>query len=135
MPDKHLVFLVHGIGAHVADWSKPIKDKLDELAQGYEKFDASGLQDLVEYEEITFDKIFTDQIENWEENFDDLITLAPPGSETSVREALDWMDGMSDQKDNFLWTHVADAVLWKISPYLRNHILTRVGVLVMLIVT
>ncbi len=127
MSDKHLVFLVHGIGLHKAGWSKPCQKQLVGLADRYSGFDNGSLKGYVDFAEITYDKIFDDQIQNWENNFDSLIGDAPAGAEQSVREALEWMDGMADEQDNFLWTHVADAVLWKISPYLRNHIMTRVA--------
>jgi hypothetical protein len=127
MSDKHLVFLVHGIGLHKEGWSAAYQKQLVDLAGKYSGFAGKTLLDDVEFCEVTYDKIFDDQIQSWENNFDNLITDSPPGSEQSVREALEWMDGMSEQKDNFLWTHVADAVLWKISAYLRNHVITRVA--------
>lgn len=127
MSDKHLVFLVHGIGLHKAGWSKPCQKQLVGLADRYSGFDNGSLKGYVDFAEITYDKIFDDQIQNWENNFDNLITSAPPGNEQSVREGLEWMNGMADQKDNYLWTHVADAVLWKISAYLRNNVMTRVA--------
>lgn len=127
MSDKHLVFLIHGIGLHKEGWSKPYQKKLVELADRYSGFEDGSLKEHVDFAEITYDKIFDEQIQNWENNFDSLIGDAPAGTEQSVREALEWMDGMADEQDNFLWTHVADAVLWKISPYLRNHVMTRVA--------
>ena len=44
--------MVHGIGAHKKGWSKSIKDSLNKLAKQYDAFDANGLKDLVEFEEI-----------------------------------------------------------------------------------
>ncbi len=127
MTDKHLVFLVHGIGVHHANWSNDFQLELEKLSRNYHYFKINKLKDQLEFNEITYDKIFRDQIENWQLNFDNLISLSPTASQQSIREALDWMNGMSDQKENFLWTHVADAVLWKISPYLRNHVITSVA--------
>lgn len=127
MSEKQLVFLVHGIGAHQEGWSKEMQTSLEAISKRYDYFSGNKLTKQVDFKEITYDKIFSDQIKNWQDNFDNLISASPAGMENSVRESLEWMDGMADDSDNFLWTHVADAVFWKISPYLKNNIMSIVA--------
>lgn len=122
MSEKPLVFLIHGMGVHKKGWSNDFVNKLTECAGTFQYFNGKVLGDLVDFQEVTYDNYFTKALENWNTNAAKILALSAPNQRELVEKALGWIEGCSVQQDNFTWTHVADVLLWRLAPYLKNPI-------------
>lgn len=128
MSGKPVVFVVHGMGVHEDGWElESFVEPLEKEASAYDKFKTEKLTDQVDFVGIRYDDVFQDALDAWDENASALLAQAQPGSRDTVEEAVGWLDGISDQQGNFGWTHAADVLLWKISPFFRMTIINRVA--------
>ncbi|MDO3378180.1 hypothetical protein [Geoalkalibacter halelectricus] len=127
MLEKPLVFVVHGMGAHPPHWSANFIKTLEDAAGQYAFFQDQPLGERVEFFEVGYDRIFRDTLAAWEDNARRILQLAAPMDREMVEKALGWMEGLAEEQDNFLWTHVADVALWKLAPYLKKMVKTEVA--------
>ncbi|KIH77730.1 hypothetical protein SAMN05660860_01216 [Geoalkalibacter ferrihydriticus] len=127
MAEKPLVFLVHGMGAHPPGWSAAFVKILRKASKSYAFFQERHLADLIEFHEVCYDQIFRNTLANWEENSRRILQLAAPMDREMVEKALGWMEGLAEEQDNFVWSHVADVALWKLAPYLKKMVKTEVA--------
>ncbi len=136
----HTVFVLHGMGKHGANWIDPFKTALDgayNLKDEDGKFrypmlasPELGLDFTTRFNivPIGYDDIFAGILARWKVDEADLGTDVNPNSEepgfftTLTQELNDAADS-----EEFFWTHGMDAVLYRLSPWVRAQVNTRVA--------
>jgi len=120
---KHVVFLVHGVGRHAEGptgtgsrtaWANDVVAALEAAATSYPGFRKSQWK-LVP---ILYDDVFFHHLTKWD-------ALAKALKDTPAASVASWMTGAPEP--GFLWDAVADVILYRAFPEVREHIITTVA--------
>lgn len=122
-----LLFLFHGMGVHGSDWAGPVKEKLDEVAGRYEEFRGGKpkLSDLVQYVPVSYDPVFADLLEEWDQSAGSLGEYAIRNG-IPVGNLVGWLSGVSETEKKFFWSHVVDVLLYRYFEIKKAEVRTRV---------
>lgn len=107
------------MGVHGDDWVTSVRAKLGDVAARYERFgNPSTITEEVDIVPITYDHVFTDQLERWREADDLRSFTEQEGIDLGQSGFLfDWLSGATDTENNFFWSHVVDILLYR---YVRD---------------
>ncbi len=112
---KHILFLIHGMGEHQAsEWHLPIVSKLCDTFKTYNAFQNNGttLEELVDFVPITYDHIFTDVLETWQQNPSKILAI-PPQAHFTPLNIVSWLSNASQKEKSFFWSHIADVLIYR----------------------
>src|SRR6266853_853163 len=114
MPNKHIIFLVHGMGQFPdASWSKASQDTLSNLYSAYSPINAVPFDQLFEFQPIQYSKEFEDLRATWRNSAAALGTaIASTGLNSDLINELDSLAGATN-KNTFMNTHVLDVLLYR----------------------
>ncbi len=122
---KHTVFLVHGMGIHKPDvWAKEVTQKLKKVSKKYKYFQSNDLDSLVEFVPVNYDDVMNQILEQWKQA-EDIIDFAINQGLTD-QKVLDFLRSLSDEDKKFLWTNLADVIIYRFFPTYKNLIRTTV---------
>jgi hypothetical protein len=111
---KHKIFLVHGMGEHAKDWSVPVQELLRECYARYEGLKFVPFDQNFKFVEIRYDGEFDALRRRWKQAADEVIGLIKQaGAEDTLLGTLAGWSAEPD-KDEFLYTHVLDVVLYRL---------------------
>jgi len=113
---KHLIFLVHGMGTHPEKWSEGTRKLLTDAYNSYPDLNIIPLEDRFEFVEICYDNIFEDIRKRWKNESESILkVMGANGLDGDLIKKL-VEAGQYPSKDNFLWTHVLDVLLYRFAP-------------------
>ena len=123
---KPVIFLVHGMGTHGVDWSKPVQAALKDVAKQYAYFQGSGrsLGQRVKFVEIRYDDVFDRTIQGWKNAADELRNI--PNDQIWLRDVIDWMERADEATKGLVLSHAMDVVLYRFYPPVRSLVQTTV---------
>ncbi|NQU47358.1 MAG: hypothetical protein HQ519_01825 [Planctomycetes bacterium] len=110
---KHTLFLVHGMGFHTPNWADEIESKLAEVAKRYPYFQSHALEDFVQFEPIHYDDQFQQITQQWQDSAGGVSAFASE-QDLDFGGSLSWLDEIAGKDAHFFWTHVADALIYRI---------------------
>jgi hypothetical protein len=119
-----LLFIVHGMGVHDTAWADPTVAHLKKIPSdyGYEWFDANGpLEDHVKCVPISYDKAFTELLDQWAESADELEQFAHTEG-VGIAKSIDFLQGASAAEQQFFWTSVVDVLLYRLFPIVTANV-------------
>lgn len=124
---RHLIFMVHGMGIHPPGWSN---DAWKTLRTAYSALDRSHFwpwEEAFEPVEIVYDDCFEDIRQRWREDADAVLgQLADAGLQKSAITTLaDTARRLGE--DDFVTTHMLDVVMYWSLKTVREQVKTRVG--------
>ncbi len=123
---KHTLFLVHGIGVHEPNvWAKEVIDKLEKVSKRYEYFRKNPLNDQIEFVPINYDNIINEILEEWKQA-EDIVEFATK-HELKDEKVLNFLKSLTDEDKKFLWTHLADVIIYRFFSTYQN--LIRISVI------
>lgn len=124
---KHILFVLHGMGKHPANWEKEIKDTFNAAMKEFPTFRKGAssnsydkLTDKVRVVPISYDHFFETQRKKWIDDANSVLKVmkASPGSvmeaqmsEVEATNLLHIQSGL--EKDDFFNTHVLDVLLYR----------------------
>ena len=132
-----VLFVVHGMGEHPAGWQSEVVDTLNEAcADDRAEIEAATGAPLAFAEDddagvrvvpVAYDDLFESYWDRHAATADDLEALADeqPSELPGARpwgELWDWLAAANDGDDEFLRTHVADVLLFRFFPTIRQHV-------------
>jgi hypothetical protein len=125
MPDR--LFIIHGMGYDVDGWHKPAGDFLKEFCndfgpQGTRKFD-----DRFKVIGIVYDDVFRDILATWQENGAEVLALGKKLDVAVVSRLLEWSQKAPGTDNNFVWSHAADVILYRMFPTIRDAVKVHVA--------
>lgn len=130
---RHVLFLVHGMGDNVGadggierDWHDRARATLASLYEQYRILGMVPFDERFEVVPIHYDAVFNDLISHWADQSAALKASGVPLTGI-VERTFDWLDQGAQQDDNFAWTHVADVVLYRFFPLVRQRVKAHVG--------
>src|SRR5437899_3139190 len=119
---KHVVFLIHGIGVHGANWAEELGGPIDTLKQmsaKYAYFRNKPLDAKVEFVSIQYDDIFQRATTRWQ---NDANFLQQNDPSHIGGELTGWLTNAGATEKNFWWSNVCDLVLYRLSPIYRQDV-------------
>lgn len=113
---KHLLFLVHGMGEHPANWSEVTQKLIKEAYKSYPKLSIVPFDTRFKFVEICYDNIFEDIRKRWKNESDAILKVMGSNGldDDFVKKLVE--AGQTPSTDNFLWTHVLDVLLYRFVP-------------------
>ena len=110
---KHTLFLVHGMGRHEGTrWSDEVWQKLVECSKRYPHFDAHDLDDYAEPVPVGYDELLRRALARWDEAATGFGAFAG-ANELRFADSLDWLAGVSGDEPGFVFSHVADVIVYR----------------------
>lgn len=107
----HLLFLVHGMGAHPDGWEQPVVSKLAELYDRYEALSRKPIADRLSIVPIGYDAIFREILKEWAEANEEIGSKADELEAGQVSQLVSWLQ--QGDLDDFAWSHAADVLLYR----------------------
>ena len=136
MPNKHIIFLVHGMGDFKdLTWSKSAQDTLANLYAAYKPINAVPFDQLFEFQPVLYNDEFEALRTMWSNSAASLGTaIAGSGISSQVVSDLDSIAGAT-KKSTFINTHVLDVLLYRfarqtaapVRETVRNQIFSRLN--------
>ncbi len=126
------IFIIHGVGdyvdiddkgiAHNADWFATVKKSIRNAYESYDHLKANKFDDIVDLVDIHYDEEFEKIINVWETMRDKLTQgMAQNTTEhRAVTQAVKVLDGILDEDNPKLRTHIVDLVLYEFVQFVRE---------------
>src|SRR5579871_1948386 len=124
---KHAVFLVHGMGVYQPGWEKTVVESITAAYNKYEFLKKVDIGDRFEFVPVGYDDIFQEIVKNWGDNAAILAKLPAGMVPADVQRLTSWMQSAGELKNNFLWTHAADVLLYRAFRLVRERVCASVA--------
>lgn len=124
---RHKIFLVHGMGVYDGDtWAAEVKEVLVQAYANYPRLAAIDFDARFEIQMIHYDPIFQEIVTRWQT---DAEALAPLGEELEpdINSLVGWLRGAGKKDGNFIWSHAADVLLYRLSALVRERVKVHVA--------
>ncbi len=96
-----------------------VTDLLGDLYKKYEKLADRPIETRIKFHEINYDNIFQDLADNWAEKSASLRTMLGTAGNPLLVRMLDELSDASKTEGNFVWSHAADIVLYRLTAEVR----------------
>jgi hypothetical protein len=124
----HYIFMLHGMGAPKKGWSK---DAVKVLKDSYVKY--PYLSSQISFEErfkpieLEYGSKFVEIVNAWSTNASAIGPLAEGVNNSQVTKLVGWLKGAGNVDDNFVWSHAADVLLYRLFADVREQIKVHVA--------
>lgn len=122
-----VVFLVHGMGHHPANWHADAETKLRELYARYTRLSRIPFDERFRIVPIQYDDVFRRLVRDWQQNAAALGPVADNLGAAAVENLVGWLRNASTADNNFVWTHAADVLMYRLFFSVRQEIKTSVA--------
>lgn len=119
--DKTMLFVIHGMGIHAADWADAVRAKLDETAARYPGLQGQSLWDRVELIPLRYDDRLAEVLAQWQAAAGPVSAFAE-ANKLAGSGSLAWLDGVAAEAAGFFWSHLADVVIYRFLKMYRDSI-------------
>ena len=119
-----LLFVVHGMGSHPPGWSDAIRDKLDAVASRYGAFRSPGARfsQRVRIEEIRYDGIFEEVVQQWARSADELAAFSTAQGRP-LPKLVAWLKApLPPDEKSFFWSTAIDPLLYRGFALVRDRV-------------
>lgn len=111
--DKHVIFLLHGMGKFTPGWSANVQQVLKDAYARYDKLKKFAFDDHFDFCELNYDHLFEELRARWRASSESLLNnLAANGVDASLLPTLAKL-GADTNNDNFFNTHLLDVILYR----------------------
>jgi hypothetical protein len=125
---RHKIFLVHGMGVYDGDtWAGEVKQVLVKAYNQYPRLAAIDFDAQFEIVMIHYDPIFQEIVSKWQADSKALTPLAESVGAPLVASLVGWLQGAAKKDGNFIWTHAADVLLYRLSATVRERVKVHVA--------
>jgi hypothetical protein len=120
------IFLVHGMGHHPDDWYVPVQKTLKQL---YGKYNISRIPFDTRFtiQPISYDSVFRMLVARWQADATALGAASAAVGATEVGNLVGWLRNAGQVDNNFVWTHAADVLLYRLFYTVRHEVKTHVA--------
>ena len=120
------IFLVHGMGHHPDGWHVPVQTALKKL---YGKYNLSRIpfDRRFNLKPINYDSVFRTLVTRWQNDANALGPAAAALGASEVSNLVGWLRNAGQVDNNFVWTHAADVLLYRLFYSVRQEVKTHVA--------
>jgi hypothetical protein len=125
---KHVLFIVHGMGAYVtaagaADdtWSKDASAALKEQYDKYTFVRRKPFEERFEVVHINYDTEIFKLVKRWQDESQSVLGAGVPTAGPALK-LVEWLNGGAKLDNNFAWTHAACVILYRFFPLMRQRL-------------
>jgi hypothetical protein len=120
---KHKIFLVHGMGVYDGNtWADEVKAVLVEAYGHYPRLAANAFDDQFEIVMVHYDPIFQEIVTRWQNDAKAIAPLASQVGASEVASMVGWLQTAGKTNGNFIWSHAADVLLYRLSALVRERV-------------
>ena len=120
------IFLVHGMGHHADGWHVPIQTTLKRLYGNY-TLSRVPFEQRFKLKPISYGAIFRNLVARWQNDATALGSAAAALGADEVSRLVGWLRNAGEIDDNFVWTHAADVLLYRLFYTVRQEVKTHVA--------
>lgn len=131
--NKHLLFLLHGMGKHADGWSAGMETAIRDAFKNIPALGTLNFGDFFEFVPIRYDQHFDDLRKQWAKMGKDLMKfLGPLAKEGELDATSKFIVKMAKassalEKDDFVRTHMLDVFLYRFATLSRHTVRTKVA--------
>jgi hypothetical protein len=125
---KHVLLLVHGMGAYVTADGKPdetwFNDSAAVLKEQYVKYPLVNLkpfEDSFEIVHVNYDTEIFKLVSRWQTESQAILAAGIPAA-APVQKLVGWLKNAAKLDNNFAWSHAACVILYRFFPLMRQRI-------------
>ncbi|MEX0732015.1 MAG: hypothetical protein WED00_07800 [Aquisalimonadaceae bacterium] len=124
---RHVVFLVHGMGVHPKGWSNAGWKLLNDAYDSLERSHLWPWDEGFERVEIRFDDCFEQLRDQWKSETGKVLDMLSGGGlqKSAVNRLVDITDRLG--KNDFVTTHILDVLLYRFVDTVREAVKVKVG--------
>jgi hypothetical protein len=123
MPNR--LFLIHGMGKHEEGWHQPVVDTLRDIYDRYRVSKFVSFDDRFKVVALGYDDVLRDLLAMWQEGAEGVGQLAEGVDAEQVENLVGWLRDIDP--DQFVWSHAADALLYRLFFDVRQTVRTTVA--------
>jgi len=127
MAFRQLVFLVHGIGVHQKDWEQEFTTAINQAYDQYPNLKEVPIDERFEFVALGYDQIFRELVETWANNAAIITNLGADLGQPVTTKLVKWLQNAGELKNNPVWTHAVDALLYRGIRLVREHVCTKIA--------
>jgi hypothetical protein len=119
---RHVIFAIHGMGDHDADWCDSVAATLEKLYGQYAFAKLLPFADQFEVKPLFYNDKFDALRKKWESAANEVLALMKPGPHGggAIAEMTAWAAGAN--RKSFLRTHVLDVLLYRFCPTVTDQV-------------
>lgn len=131
--NKHLLFLIHGMGKHADGWSAGMEGAIREAFKDVPALKTFEFDDFFEFVPIRYDQHFDDLRKQWAKMGKDLMKfLGPLATEGELDATSKFIVKLAKaasalEKDDFTRTHMLDVFLYRFATQSRHTVRAKLG--------
>lgn len=129
--NKHLIFLIHGMGTYVKEneknqrvpddaWFKSAEKSIKSAYNSHEFLKKRKFEDHFEFYHLNYDHHFNRALQTTESTLNDLSRVIT--GKRLLSKATKFVSDAAELDSNFFWTHAFDVILYKFLPQMRENI-------------
>jgi hypothetical protein len=126
MAQKHVIFLLHGMGIHETGWEKEFITSISLAYSQYPVLSQVPIAERFKFVPITYDGIFRGLVNGWANNAA-IIAKLDPNLGSLAGKLTSWLAKAGTLKDNPVWTHAVDVLLYRGIRLVRERVCTNVA--------
>ena len=115
------------MGHHPANWHADTEAKLRSLYARYNRLSAVSFDRRFRIVPIQYDNVFRRLVTNWQQNAQALGPVAGNLGAGDVERLVGWLKTAAVTDNNFIWTHAADVLLYRMFFTVREEVKTSVA--------
>ncbi len=120
------IFLVHGMGHHPEGWHVPVQTAIKKLYGKY-KLSRVPFDQRFKIKPISYDSVFRNLVTRWQNDANALGAAAAAVGASEVGRLVGWLRNAGQVDNNFVWTHAADVLLYRLFYTVRQEVKTHVA--------
>jgi hypothetical protein len=120
------IFLVHGMGHHPEGWHEPVQTAIKKLYGKY-KLSRVPFDKRFSIKPISYDSVFRSLVTRWQADAAALGAASATVGATEVGNLVGWLRNAGQVDNNFVWSHAADVLLYRLFYTVRHEVKTHVA--------
>jgi hypothetical protein len=108
-------------------WASEVRQVLLDAYKQYPRLDATDFDDSFEVVMIHYDPIFQEIVGEWQNDASAIGDLAGDVVPATVEAMVGWLRSAAKKDGNFIWTHAADVLLYRLSATVRERVKVHVA--------
>ena len=128
---RQIIFVLHGIGAHTDGWEREFVDPLHEAYDQYPELKKTPIDERFKFVALGYDALLREIVQTWADNAAIIGKFDADLGKTVASKLVGWLKDAGELKDNPVWTHGVDVLLYRGIRLVREHVCTKIAAMML----